>query len=39
MTKLTSFQEDIRPLSAERDIQGMMTSKRRRPLSTTAFAE
>ena len=48
MAKLTSFQTDIRPLFTERDIQGMkkafnlaslMTSKRTRPLSTTAFGE
>jgi hypothetical protein len=48
MTKLTSFQADIRPLFTERDIEGMkrastwqamMTSKRTPPPSTTAFGE
>jgi hypothetical protein len=49
MTKLTSFQADIRPLFTERDIEGMqkgfnlasymMTSKHTQPPSTTASAE
>ena len=48
MTKLTSFQADIRPLFTERDIQGMIKGfnlasyddvKAHAAASTTAFGE